>query len=101
MSDGFPDLMRNVRISRFLTNMEGDDAANRIPLDELREPARWSDSEHEHRWINDAWEASVEDAARELENLIVIHDNGGTASSPKKIKQQARVLIALLRPRER
>lgn len=43
-----------------------------------------------------AGKASVKDAAHELNNLIVIHDNGGTASSPKKIKKAARELLRLI-----
>jgi hypothetical protein len=42
------------------------------------------------------WRASVEEAAWELGNLITIHDNGGTASSPRKIKNAARELLRLL-----
>lgn len=100
MRKGFPDLLAERAVALLNRGYVGDDAANAIPLDELREQYRWADSEHEHAWIVKAWESSVEDAARELENLIVIHDNGGTASSPKKIKAQARVLLALLTTRE-
>ena len=42
------------------------------------------------------WRASVEEAARDLRNLVTIHDNGGRASSPSKIKNAARELLRLL-----
>lgn len=69
------------------------DAAARLPLDALRE---------EHRAgiapliITLGWAASVADTARELRELMVIHDNGGTSSSIKKIKRAARELLRLL-----
>lgn len=47
-------------------------------------------------WALNAWEASVADAARELRELITIHEGGGTASSPAKIKSAARELLRLL-----
>lgn len=42
------------------------------------------------------WLAGVEDAAHALRVLVIIHDNGGTASSPEKIKNAARELLRLL-----
>jgi hypothetical protein len=76
--------------------MANDDRANRLPLPESRELYRWADSDHQHNWIARSWAGSVEDAARDLHNLVTIHDNGGTASSPKKIKNAARELLRLL-----
>ena len=43
-----------------------------------------------------AWVARVTDAAANLRDLVTIHDNGGTASSPAKIKNAARELLRLL-----
>ena len=42
------------------------------------------------------WIASVGDAAAELRELVTIHDNGGSASSPAKIKNAARELLRLI-----
>jgi hypothetical protein len=92
----FTELLQARRLASLGRTMVADDAANDLPLDAQREPFRWTDREHEHGWIVRAWEASIEDAARELHNLITIHDNGGTASSPKKIKRAARELLRLL-----
>lgn len=42
------------------------------------------------------WRAGLTEAAYRLRELIVIHDNGGAASSPAKIKDAAADLLALL-----
>jgi hypothetical protein len=96
MTMALTELLRARRLALYGSDMEADDAANELPLDAAREPHRWSDKNHEHVWTVRAWEASVEDAARELHNLITIHDNGGSASSPKKIKAAARELLRLI-----
>lgn len=77
-------------------SMANDDRANRLPLATTRAGFKWIDAAHQHEWIARSWAGSVEDAARELDNLVTIHDNGGTASSPKKIKNAARELLRLL-----
>lgn len=76
------------------------DAAERLPLDALRDPHRHRDGAHGSEWIARAWGAAVADASHELHNLVTIHDNGGTASSPKKIKKAARELMRLLEAKE-
>ena len=73
-----------------------EQSADRLPLSAARERYRNRTPEHGPDWVRASWQASVEDAARELHNLVTIHDNGGTASSPKKIKKAARDLLRLL-----
>jgi hypothetical protein len=66
---------------------------NQIPLSPSREGLREGAGS---RTIINWWAASVTEQAHELRQLIWMHDNGGTASSPKKIKRAARELLRLL-----
>lgn len=70
------------------------DAAAALPQSEFRKPA--VDAEGDPEFAVVSWISGVEDAAFWLNNLITIHDNGGTTSSPKKIKAAARELLRLL-----
>lgn len=73
------------------------DAAMRLPQDEGRQiHVNQADGIVRAGYAARSWVAGVEDAARDLHNLITIHDNGGTASSPAKIKRAARKLLRLL-----
>lgn len=73
------------------------DAAMRLPQGEERgEAVRMADGIVRAGFAAKSWVAGVEDAAANLRELITVHDNGGTASSPKKIKAAARELLTLL-----
>lgn len=68
-----------------------------LPQTEARaEAVSMADPMVRHQFAAGSWTSGVQDAARELRDLITIHDNGGTASSPKKIKAAARELLLLL-----
>lgn len=73
-----------------------DDAADQLPLGQDLEEFRWLDSEHQHAWIAKAWASSVENTARELEELLAAHDNRGTVATTATIKAAARDLLFLL-----
>ena len=73
------------------------DAAMRLPQAESRQiHVNQADGIVRADYAARSWVAGVEDASHNLPNLITIHDNGGTASSPAKIKRAARDLLRLL-----
>lgn len=63
-----------------------------LPLSPQREFVR----DLEPALVASSWAGGVGDAAQRLANLVHIHDNGGTASSPAKIKRAALELVRLL-----
>ncbi len=73
------------------------DLAMSLPQDERREvEVAQADGIIRAQYAAKSWVAGISDAAFNLRELVVVHDNGGTASSIKKIKEAARELVRLL-----
>lgn len=73
------------------------EAAMKLPQDERRQVSvAQADGIVRADYAARLWAIGIEDAASYLNDLIVTHDNGGTLSSPKKIKAAALELLRLL-----
>lgn len=93
---GFRDVLTNYREAQRL-RLTATAAALALPLSPERAVyAAQADGIVRDEYTARQWVASVEEAAHELRELVTIHDNGGTASSPRKIKNAARELVRLL-----